>query len=386
MRKLNQLPVPQDTDLAKFPSGTIQNQTDLVEGTPVVREIYGDVLTNLYKLLDITGETATGTEDSETSQYQIIDALKKFANELNDLQQVVSLVGSTWTVNFNIDLLPDNYVFVGKVSDNYVSGTSYTFEGTGVNSYGMVSDTGFNASDVVLIVIDQSQVKFINLTYITGENTINTPFGAPISYNEGNTVHYLSDGKIVTDNPSIDDIQQTIRVDESNSNLNLIDCIIFKSHVLCLVLDTSTVTYAFYQFDLGTYTGVFPVILTGFSFPVGVDNQPYMYCDGVNVYLSNNSGNSVNDYDFHKLNYNPDDVELIFISSFSLDAAFEKTTNSFITGEFLFTFIAGQLNKYNFSTGIKTEVGTYNTNNGVVFKQNGNTYYTNGDTAVKWNI
>ena len=385
MKTLGQLGYVQDTDLVKFPHGAIQDKTDLLPGTPVTRGLYNDILQNIYKLLDITGTIPNDNEDSENSQHQIIDALKKFSNELNDLQQVVTLNTLDWNVNFDIDLLPDNYVFIGKVSDNYVSGSAYTFSGNGTNSYTMSSNSGFKASDLVLITIDQSNVKFLNLSAITQDDKLLVPFGTPLSYNEGNTVRYLSDGSIITDLPSIDDIQQSIRVDESNVNLDLVDAIIFKGFVLCLVLDTSTVTYSMFSFNLNNLVDSIPVSFNGFSFPVGVDNQPYMYCDGTNIFLTNNSGNSTNDYDFHKLDIDSGN-DITLVSSFSIDNTFKKTTNAFITGDFLFTFIGGLLEKYELSTGIKTNVGAFNTINGVVFKQNGNTYYSNGEVAVKWEL
>jgi len=52
MRTIKNLAVPQNSD-PKFPFSTIQNETDVLDGTPVVEEIYGDVLTNLYKLLQV---------------------------------------------------------------------------------------------------------------------------------------------------------------------------------------------------------------------------------------------------------------------------------------------------------------------------------------------
>ena len=54
MRVLKNLNVPQDEDAAKFPDGQIQNQTATVAGTPVVREVYGDILTNRLSIIDGT--------------------------------------------------------------------------------------------------------------------------------------------------------------------------------------------------------------------------------------------------------------------------------------------------------------------------------------------
>lgn len=382
MKTLKQTGFVQDEDIVKFPHGAIQNKTDLQPGTPVVREVYNDLLQNIYKLLDITGVVANGTEDSETSQHQIIDALKKFSNELNDLQQVVTLNANEWSVNFNIDLLPDNYVFIGKVSDNYVSGTSYTFKGTGVNSYSMISDSGFNASDLVLVIINQSQVVFLNLSSITGGNEVVTSFGTPLTFNDGNEVHYLSDGYISTNKPSVSNVQQHIRVLASNANLIVTDAIILKGKLLCFVFDTSALEYFFYDFDINDLTT--PNLVTNDPFISGVDNQPYIYSDGTFVYMTNGDNGTVNDYDIKKYSYDENTSTLTGVTSFQIENTFEKTTNAFITGDFLFTFTSGNLYKYDLTSNSKVFVDFYNNINGVVFKQNGNTYYSNGEIAIKW--
>jgi len=387
MRVLRQTGFPQDTDLAKFPDGQIQNQTEAVPGTPVVREVYGDVLTNLYNLLKITGETATGTEDSDTSQYQIISALKKFANELNDVQKVLTLDGTVWRVNFDIDLLPDKYVFWAKTSDAYDPGETYTFEGTGSNSYSLTSDTGFGVSTDVFVVIDQSGVKVIDFGAITNATeTVANPFGNPLTFNDSPTMHYLNDGKILKDEPSINDVQTVIQVFASNVNLLVTDAILFKGKLLVLVYDTALQTYQFYSFPVGDLTTPTLVTLTGFSFPVAVDRQPYLYCDGTLLYLTNNSGNSVNDYDFNSLSFDEIGNEITLSSSFSIDPSFDKTTNAFISGSDLYTFVNNDLEKYTLPGGVRTQLGNYNNANGIVFKFNGATYYTSGEVGLKWSI
>jgi len=126
MKTIKNIAVPQDSS-AQFPFSTIKNETDTENGTPVIREIYGDVLTNLYKLLQVVGITPTNTEDSDITQYQILEALKKLPNSLNDIEQVLSLSGLVWNVPLDTDYLPNKYFFVARASDNYVSGTTYTF-------------------------------------------------------------------------------------------------------------------------------------------------------------------------------------------------------------------------------------------------------------------
>ena len=82
MKVLGNLPVNKDSN-SIYPFGAnIENETDTVSGTPVVREIYGDILMNLYRLLELTGVTPTDTEDNDSTQYQLVEALKKLPNSL----------------------------------------------------------------------------------------------------------------------------------------------------------------------------------------------------------------------------------------------------------------------------------------------------------------
>lgn len=386
MRTIKQLSVPQDTNITKFPQGQIVNETTGVPGTPVIREIYGDVLTNIYKLLSDTGITPTGDEDSETSQFQILQALKLLANDLNDVQKVVSLSGTEWSVNFNIDNLPNNYVFIGKVSDSYATGVSYTFEGTGSNSYSFTSDTGFSASDDVLIILDQSGVKGVNLKNVLETTFVNTQLGEPIGYNSTNTVYYLAQGKLLTNTPSSVDIQSNLRVSESNVFLTIVEVIIFQGKLICLVLDTSTVTYSMFKFELNNLSSPASLTLSGFTFPTGVDNAPYMYADSGFIYLTNNSGNSVNDYDIHKLSFTNNTNTVTFVSATPIDSTFEKTTNAVVKNNVLFTFIENQLDSYSLTAGTKTSVNSFDIINGVIFSMNNNNYYSNGETGIKWTL
>ena len=95
---------------AAHPFGAIINETDTNDGTPVVREVYNDHLVNHYKLLEKVGMTANGQEDSETNGYQIIEALEKLPNKLNDIEQILTKSGSVWSINLPIELLPNNIV------------------------------------------------------------------------------------------------------------------------------------------------------------------------------------------------------------------------------------------------------------------------------------
>lgn len=388
MRTIKQLAVPQDTNLAKWPQGQIQNETDTLPGTPVIREIYGDILTNIYKILELTGIIPDGTEDAEDTQYQIVNALRKWTNELNDKEQVLSLAGTVWSVPFDLSLLPDKYVFIAKTGDAYDSAQAYTFKGTEVAPvYSFISSTGFNASDEVLVIIDQAEVRVISLTQLTASSIKEfTVFGVPLAFNDTDVLRYESVGNILSDIPSVVDLQTQIRTLSADPLAEIMNIVILKGFVLCFVYLPNTITYKFYHFDINDLNTAIAVPITGIAIPIGTDNTPYFFTDGVDLYITNSAGTTVNDFEITKLSYSPATPTIAFISTISLNVAFKKTTNSIIKGGELFTLINSELRKYNLGSGVQTIIDDFKALNGVLFLFNGSVYYTNGEVATKWVI
>ena len=126
---------------ANHPFGAIINETDTNDGTPVVREVYNDLLVNNYKLLQKVGITANNLEDNEVNGYQIIEALQKLPNKLNDIEQILTLSGTVWSIPLPIELLPNKYFFFAKAAANlYVAGATRL---CGLYNIGLViADTG----------------------------------------------------------------------------------------------------------------------------------------------------------------------------------------------------------------------------------------------------
>lgn len=388
MKTLKGLPpqIPRDTNEAKFPYHNIKNETDTEPGTPVVREVLGDILTNLYALLKDTGIVPTETEDSDESQYQILKALKKLANELNDVEQVLTLTELIWSVNLEIDNLPDRYLFIARATEAYNPAINYTITGTDENSYPVTSPTGFSASDVILVVLDQSGSRIIQLSKTETQEDVFTVFGMPVIFNDSSKMYYEEDGALLTDTPSIDYLQSRIRVVEGDGTLMVYNMFVLQAHVLCFCYIPSTQTYKFYQFDLLDLSTAVLVTISGISIPVGSNNDPYAFTDGNIVYLSNQAGTTANDYELAGLAYDPIAQTLTLNVSRVLVNTFTKTTNAIIQGTELVTFIAGSLKKYELTTGIETQLDDYNSFVGTLFSFNGAIYYSNGEVAKKWTV
>ena len=388
MRTIKELPIPQDADFAKFPDGQIINETEIVIGTPVVREIYGDIIANIYKIIKDAGLVFTETEDSESTQYQLLDALKVFVNNTNDKQQILTISGANINTVLDFDNLPNSFVFVGKITDALSSLVSYNLNSAGAAAYPVVSVGNMPANSTVLVILDAGGTKIISLEALLIAASPDVSFGTPLSFNSSDNVLFLSGGTVFAAYPKSNDVLALIRTAELNNDIELVDAILFKGKLICFTLDTNALVYqafAFDALDLSILEGEITMPATA-----GVDNAPYIYCDGAHVYFSNSSNsvnNSANDYDFGKFAFNENTLVFSFVSAAALNVGFQKTTNAFLNSadNHIYTFIAGVLVKYNLTSGAGANLLTISGVNGQVFKFNGFNYYSNGETSIKWN-
>lgn len=385
MRTIKNLGVPFTDDPAKFPHGQLRNETDTLDGTPVVREIYGDLIVNLYKLLDLAGLAFTEDEDSETSQFQLVDALKLFSNSLNDIEQVLTLSAAQWSVPINLSILPDKYVFFARPSDTYNSAEVYTFKGSGAApEYSFTSPNGFSSGEEVMVVVDQAGVRAIGLRTFASSNSsaLSTAFGTPIAFNSAMEMYFFEDGTIFKEDLSVSDLRNQIRTATGDAIAEIVDVVVLKGYILCFVYLPNTITYVTYQFAVGDLNTAIAVPISGISIPVGTDNQPYLYTDGDFVYITNFAGTTVNDNEVSRFTYTPATPQLNQASQATLNAAFQKTTNAIVKDDqYFYTFISGVLARYEISTGLVVTIGDYKNANGQLFAFNGGVYFDSGDSA-----
>jgi hypothetical protein len=143
-----------------YPNGAIINETSSQPGTAVVGQIYNDVLVNVFKIIELVLGGTNGIADNETTSYQLLAALQKLPNIQNDIEQVLTLASTTFTLSMDITKSPNKYFVFAKAVGTYNPATTYTFKGTtGSPSYSFTSPTGFNSGDELLVIIDQAGVK-----------------------------------------------------------------------------------------------------------------------------------------------------------------------------------------------------------------------------------
>lgn len=386
MKVLGNLPIVKDVS-SNYPfDGNIQNETDTQDGTPVVREIYGDILMNIYKLLELVGINPTNTEDNDTTQYQVIEALKQLPNSLNDIEQVLTLTGGVWSLPFNIDFLPNKYVCFARPTDSYVSGSVYTFKGVTGTEYAFTSQTGFNSSDELIIVIDNSTVRAYSLTLLNQLRESFTVMGQPLSFNDSATMYYQEGGNILSDFPSIGYLENVIRVLASDGALIVNDIFVLKGKILCVVYDPTAITYKFYSFNLNDFASASIVTVIGGSISIGGDFTPYFYCDGTSILITNKGGSNVNDYEIESYLFDEVANSLNYFSLTSLEIGFSKTTNAVINSGNLYTLIGGSFKSYSLSGGLVVDIANYNGVIGNIFKFNNDVYFSSGEVAKKWTL
>ncbi len=149
---------------ANLPFGkTIQDETETQPGTPIVSDWFQDLLSNFYRLLEKAKITPTNDFDGDSTQYQLIDALQKLPNTMNDIEQVLTLDGTTWSVDLDLDILPNKYFFLARASDDYDVAETYNFKGSGDDTYPFTSEV-FKTGNLLLIIIDTGEVRSYTVT------------------------------------------------------------------------------------------------------------------------------------------------------------------------------------------------------------------------------
>lgn len=388
MRTIKEQNIPQETDYGKFPDSTIKNESLTEPGTPVVREIYGDFLTNIYAFLRERGINPNQLEDNQLNGYQLIQALKRNVNELNDEEKILSLDGLNWTISLDLSIIPDKYFQFVRVTENLNDTLVYQFKGSGVDLLPFITSSSFKTGDELLLIIDQSGVRYYNLSASSqqGSDSVFTVFGTPLAFNDSlDKIWYEEQGTFFNDLPQTKNLQDVIRSFLSDPTILIYDSFSYKENIFCVSFSVSDLTYKLWKFSYGNLNAPVLANTVGFVFGTTTNFGMHTYFDGEFLYFTNAANNDILDNLIYKCSLNPTSNSTTLISQFSLNVAFLKSTNIAVNSNGFVSLINGVLNSFDFVGGLLS-LGNFNSFIGSIFKIKSNIYYSNGEVAKKWLI
>lgn len=103
------------SDLVNYPNARIKDDAGSGDGTPVNERVYGDHHEFFAKLMRLAGQTYNGLPDNETNGYQLIDALKAYANK-NAYVYDLATSGGKLTIATKLGILKDNETLLCKAT------------------------------------------------------------------------------------------------------------------------------------------------------------------------------------------------------------------------------------------------------------------------------
>ena len=387
MRTLKGINLVHDDNYLLNPQGAIQNETDSQEGTPVVREVYNDLLMNVYAILKDRKIPYNQQEDNEQNGYQLLDALRLLTNELNDTEKVLNNNGSTWNIDLNFALVPNKYFVFARAAENYSSSIQF-IKGSGTQQFPFQSNQ-FKTGDEILIILDQGTVRAYNLSSSgsSGSNNSLALFGMPLRYSENKeNIWYEDSGTIYNSKPKSYDLEAKIRA-ATGVQLVVLEIFVVQGRAVCLTYDESRFEYRFFYFVSEPF--LVPIELLGEGLILNqnntADRHVHIYFDGLKLYVSNNGNTDDDDKKLACFSINFQSNRLVYSTTYNLEPFFYKTTNSIVLGGGIVNFANNAITYFPFNGGSRTSISE-NEFKGMIFKIGTNVYFSNTDNATPWEI
>lgn len=118
-----------DAPNGEYPAGRIKNEIGEDSGTPVVEELYGDIIQFFHKLMRSAGLTYNDLPDNETTGHQFLQALATYARSL----------ASTTTIKGSVELATDAETQAGLDTQRCVTPAGLSSRTASINRTGLVA-------------------------------------------------------------------------------------------------------------------------------------------------------------------------------------------------------------------------------------------------------
>jgi hypothetical protein len=394
MRVLKNLGIVHNQDYSLFPDGGIQNETTTKEGTPVIEEVYGDLLMNVYKYLRDRKIVVNDTQDNETNGYQLIQALKRNVNELNDVERTLQRVFiDTWSLGINFDLLPSKYFIFARASEDLVAAENVIYGTDSGDTIPFSSPTGFKASDEVLIILDKDNgARAYSLSGINGASVsvLENIMGTPLAFYKGssNLRFYYDSGVIYNENFQSYNVLQALKTLLVKEEVEIYEVFLIDEKFVIVSFEYDLNRYQVFYSEQDTPDNLTVFTLEGFSFENedDLDYEMHTFYGEGKIYFSNGANTESNNNKFVACQINFTEEKIEFVSSSEIDEEYQKTTNSFVNQKGIYTLINGKLEYCNWSGTQYYEIGDFPIVNAVLFNENDSPYITTGEVKKPINL
>lgn len=161
MIPLKNNPNVDNSDLYNYPDGRVKDNRGSGDGTPVNCSVYGDLHSNISRLMRLYNIAPTGLPDNETSGYQIIEALMALASKNDYIYPLTTNGTDTLSIDIKLSLMKDNEFLICLASANKTTET--LIKGSGVTSMAVTYSGNFKTNEYVRVIKTSGGVSIVRV-------------------------------------------------------------------------------------------------------------------------------------------------------------------------------------------------------------------------------
>ncbi len=149
-----------NSDPSNFPDGRVKDNTGTGNGTPVNRNVYGDLHSNISRLMRLYGIVPNGLPDNESNNYQIVEALAALASK-NDYIYALSTSSGILNIDIKLSYMKTNEFLICRASADKTTETTIT--GIGPTTFAVLYSGNFKANEYVRLIKTVAGVSIIRI-------------------------------------------------------------------------------------------------------------------------------------------------------------------------------------------------------------------------------
>jgi len=149
-----------NSDLVNYPDGRIRDNDGTNNGTGVNRSVYGDLHSNISKLMRLYAITPSGLPDNENNGFQLIESLRALASK-NDFIYPLSTNGTILSVDIKFSQMLDNEYILCLAAFNKAAETQ--IKGIGAGTFTITYSGNFKTNEYVRVIKTSGGVSIIRV-------------------------------------------------------------------------------------------------------------------------------------------------------------------------------------------------------------------------------